>query len=284
MNGSFLPAHAAAALVVAACAAHAATFHETGDAGSALRLAQSAPIVGPLDAIAGRIDHAFDVDLFALNVADPHAFSATAVPVDAGAPHLQLFLFDVGGHGIVANSGWTFSPWPALPAGTLDGHPSGVCLLGVSPKNADPRGTFGTIFPDIVDGLSKPTGLSQIDILMDWTLDYTAIGGLYRIDLIGAKGLASPLEADFDEDGDVDGADLAVWRGGFGLVGSAIHSQGDADFDGDVDGGDYLAWQQQFMGPGVPARVDARDHGVPEPNSAALAAIAVMLVMRKRSH
>jgi hypothetical protein len=52
-------------------------------------------------------------------------------------------------------------------------------------------------------------------------------------------------EADFDGDLDVDHADLASWRGGFGVAGAA-KAQGDADGDLDVDGADFLVWQRQL--------------------------------------
>ena len=54
------------------------------------------------------------------------------------------------------------------------------------------------------------------------------------------------LGADFDEDGDVDGDDLTRWNTGFGVTGTATHTQGDADGDQDVDGADFLAWQRQL--------------------------------------
>jgi T5SS/PEP-CTERM-associated repeat protein len=50
--------------------------------------------------------------------------------------------------------------------------------------------------------------------------------------------------ADFDEDGDVDAADLAQWQGDFGPS-----SLSDADNDGDSDGDDFLAWQRQLGSP-----------------------------------
>jgi hypothetical protein len=53
-------------------------------------------------------------------------------------------------------------------------------------------------------------------------------------------------DADFDEDGKVDAADLAAWKGGFGTSGAALHAQGDADGDLDVDGADFVAWQRQL--------------------------------------
>ena len=59
--------------------------------------------------------------------------------------------------------------------------------------------------------------------------------------------VASAHSADFDLDGDVDGADLIRWQLDFGVNGDS-----DADADGDSDGADFLAWQQQFgRGPAV---------------------------------
>jgi hypothetical protein len=48
--------------------------------------------------------------------------------------------------------------------------------------------------------------------------------------------------ADFQEDGDVDATDLALWRAGF-AVQATSHVLGDGDSDNDVDGADFLLWQ-----------------------------------------
>jgi uncharacterized membrane protein len=82
---------------------------------------------------------------------------------------------------------------------------------------------------------------------------------------------APALEADFDEDGDVDGDDLAEWRDGFGANGAATHMQGDADGDADVDGSDFLVWQRQ-LGSSAPAIATAGS--VPEPAALALLLLA----------
>ena len=73
---------------------------------------------------------------------------------------------------------------------------------------------------------------------------------------------ADPLfEADFDDDGDVDGDDLNQWRGDFG-----VNNFSDADDDGDFDGEDFLTWQRQF---GSAAAASA-SNSVPEPAAMAL--------------
>lgn len=67
--------------------------------------------------------------------------------------------------------------------------------------------------------------------------------------------LANP-PGDFNNDGMVDGADLAQWRGDFG-----DNPDSDADGDGDSDGADFLAWQRNLgTGVAVPAT-----GAVPEP-------------------
>jgi hypothetical protein len=74
--------------------------------------------------------------------------------------------------------------------------------------------------------------------------------------------------ADFDEDGDVDGADLLEWRGNFGVNGFS-----DADDDGDFDGADFLAWQRR-LGSGLLGL--AAVHPIPEPCAVALIPMVAM--------
>jgi T5SS/PEP-CTERM-associated repeat protein len=78
--------------------------------------------------------------------------------------------------------------------------------------------------------------------------------------------------ADFDNDGDVDGDDLAQWKGDFGVNGLSS-----ADDDGDSDGHDFLAWQQQ-LGGGVPAAIASAT--VPEPASWVIALLLPMAIGR----
>lgn len=91
--------------------------------------------------------------------------------------------------------------------------------------------------------------------------------------------VANPTEADFDDDGDVDEADLAAWQNSYGLYASAEHWDGDANGDGDVDGRDFLVWQRQYTGSVEPlADVEA----IPEPNSLVLILLGTMTLSRKR--
>ena len=74
--------------------------------------------------------------------------------------------------------------------------------------------------------------------------------------------------ADFDEDGDVDAADLATWQSSYGTG-----DGGDTDLDGDSDGADFLVWQNNLSTPhgGIV--------GVPEPTTALLFGLALSMMV-----
>jgi hypothetical protein len=77
------------------------------------------------------------------------------------------------------------------------------------------------------------------------------------------------LSADFDDDGDVDSTDLAIWRAAFDL-----NQLGDADGDNDSDGADFLIWQrQQGSAPAV-----AATKAVPEPTATVMAVALLSLI------
>lgn len=85
---------------------------------------------------------------------------------------------------------------------------------------------------------------------------------------LGAFELIPPVvyaAADFNRDGDVDGADLTIWSAKLGQESGATQTDGDATGDGAVDGADFLAWQQQLTASAVAAA-----GVVPEPATVAL--------------
>ena len=81
-----------------------------------------------------------------------------------------------------------------------------------------------------------------------------------------------PFAGDFDEDGDVDGDDLAQWQGDFG-----VNALSDADNDGDSDGADFLAWQRQL---GAAAPAVSANAPVPEPATSMLVIVAAVGIRR----
>src|SRR5262245_8663322 len=81
------------------------------------------------------------------------------------------------------------------------------------------------------------------------------------------------IPGDFDGDGEVDGQDLAQWKGDFGVNGDS-----DADGDGDSDGADFLLWQQNFGAPMARAVASS----VPEPASLGLAAVGFLVASARK--
>lgn len=96
--------------------------------------------------------------------------------------------------------------------------------------------------------------------------------------------LSPPISADFNGDGDVDGADFLAWHNGYRTDSGAAHSQGDADADGDVDARDFWAWRNEFQaGLGAASESAPATFGaIPEPTTLALLALAALAVRRKR--
>lgn len=122
------------------------------------------------------------------------------------------------------------------------------------------------VFTTTQDGRESPFN-DRGQIAFSANFGSSANTGLFVSDAVAV----SILEADFDEDGDVDDMDLLIWQDGFGMNGNALHGDGDADDDGDVDGNDFLTWQQQY---GSEATCTSSSllggQTVPEPSSASL--------------
>ena len=90
--------------------------------------------------------------------------------------------------------------------------------------------------------------------------------------------VAPAADADFDADGDVDGADFLVWQRGVSFSGNAATSTaGNADFDADVDGEDLAVWQVQFRAP-----PNATADAVPEPASYLLVVSGMLAALQRR--
>jgi hypothetical protein len=99
----------------------------------------------------------------------------------------------------------------------------------------------------------------------------------YTIDNFSASEPAA-TPGDFNDDGNVDGDDLAIWTAEFG----AVTNGADANGDGVTDGADFLVWQTHFTGSTPPSAVSA----VPEPVALQLAGSAILIVagyVRRRS-
>jgi hypothetical protein len=87
--------------------------------------------------------------------------------------------------------------------------------------------------------------------------------------------IETSLDADFDNDGDVDAADLPIWRAAYG-----VNDGGDANDDGVTNGDDFLIWQRQFGNDATPATPIVG--AVPEPGACALLALGVAMIAARR--
>jgi MYXO-CTERM domain-containing protein len=133
----------------------------------------------------------------------------------------------------------------------------------------DPADPYGTV-QNVTSQLVPDAG--TIDLLTTFFQDAT--GNLYLGTLNGnifrlEAGSAQP--GDFNEDGYVNGYDLALWSDSFGIE---EPDYGDIDRDGDVDGNDFLVWQRNVTATSQPL-ANAGGGTVPEPTAGLLAALAI---------
>ena len=175
-----------------------------------------------------------------------------------GQPHVGLFqelLSDVGpnpshalGQNLLAAKDDTYIMFQAL-ASWLNPHTGADKLTSKNPSNGIELGfnnygaTFFELYLGDIDGAQNEAvdaaGNPLIDGLTDWH------------DFIEA------LASDFDQDGDIDGEDLAEWQAGFQTAG--------------LTAGDFLNWQRNLghQQPGAtPFNI------IPEPSTALLASLA----------
>jgi hypothetical protein len=274
-----IPLATLALAAAVAGAAAGAIYYEAGDAGQLVELAQDVAVAGPVDAIVGNIEHAFDADLFRMVIDDPAAFSAQAMLTDSPAVDAQLFLFNQRGYGVVANDNRFGALLPLLPAGSFQGAAPGVYFLGVSAAECDPAGIRGEIFPDDSSGVVRPLGASVFDPLLGWSLDYTAAGGNYAIALTGVSGTLAPplLLGDYNQNGVVDAADYTVWRNHLG-ANITLPNEDPTQTRGWVTPEDYTVWKQHYgeTSPGNGALTSSvgTSLSIPEPTTLWLLVIA----------
>jgi hypothetical protein len=131
--------------------------------------------------------------------------------------------------------------------------------------NLTPAAQFpGKSFNDLFGPPEDPTQLTvtgfQIYINKSVTVPFTVYFDNIRV---------GEYDADFNDDGKVDGLDFSQWRSNFGSGTAA-----DADGDGDSDGADFLVWQRQFGATGLNGAA-----AVPEPGTTALAGAALVALV-----
>ena len=143
----------------------------------------------------------------------------------------------------------------------LDGGLEVALQAGFTPALGQ---AFTLLEAGVVAGAFASPSLPGLEAGLAWELAY--LPQRVVLSVVPAPTFAP---ADFNDDGVVDGADLALWQAGYATSG-ATHIQGDADGDLLVDGTDFLAWQRQ-VGGGPPTVAAA----VPEPAAWLIAAAAI---------
>jgi hypothetical protein len=88
-----------------------------------------------------------------------------------------------------------------------------------------------------------------------------------------------PLAGDYNDDGTVDAIDYTVWRD---LLGTAGSLQNETASLGVIDGADYDAWKANFGATGGSGNGSVVNSAVPEPATAELMMIVLLLLSRRR--
>lgn len=175
---------------------------------------------------------------------------------------------------------------------TVTGLANETIDLAAEPvEGTSPAGTTGTLtlttgatsgfFTRINAALSLPVDVSETTDLGGISADIQVTG---TVNATSAFYVAiNGIPGDFQLDGDVDAADLTLWKNGYGLAAGAAPNNGDANADGSVDGADFLLWQRN-LGVMPPVAATPNVSAVPEPGmmGACLAALGALVAVRRK--
>jgi len=110
---------------------------------------------------------------------------------------------------------------------------------------------------------------------------------VYVDNLLISDPLAIWVQGDANDDGKIDGGDLALWQQNYDPLGlnadNNTFAMGDWNFDGKIDGGDLGLWQQNYNPLGLPTSVgDAPLAEIPEPATVGLLLLGGGALVRLR--
>jgi hypothetical protein len=148
----------------------------------------------------------------------------------------------------------------------IEVSPVGQVSISIT-DGSDPNNTYSTSYADasLADGFS--VGLHR-----EGGAGSAAHAGLFDNFMIALQ--PGNDSADFDGNGSVDGQDFLAWQQGFGIAGSAVHSDGDANTDYSVNGLDLAIWESTYG-----FHASAVIAVIPEPNCFLLLASGVCLLV-----
>ena len=113
----------------------------------------------------------------------------------------------------------------------------------------------------------------DLNLVFSLSLTTNDVGAGFSFDLL--FGNSTFGSADFDTDGDIDGADFLTWQRGFGVGTTKV--QGDANADSAVNGSDLVVWKNQY---GFVATSVAALGSVPEPTAFVMTIIGLSVICR----
>ena len=131
------------------------------------------------------------------------------------------------------------NPWDGSGSTLIEVFVNGDILR--NPNNGDPYSfekTEGGYTDNFITLYGQRQTFTQLDNLATHTFDNFTVWS--------APAFPVDVDADFDDDGDVDGFDFQIWQRGNGLTGQPDKSTGDSDGDGDVDADDLDNWQATY--------------------------------------
>jgi hypothetical protein len=144
-------------------------------------------------------------------------------------------------------------------------------VLSWSSQSADPNFHATNLNETVFVDLANPAGASSAVLRFKYTGTdnwFWAIDNLK----VGTGG-----NADFDNDGDADGADFLIWQKNVGT--GTTFAQGDADGSGSVNAADLAIWKAQF---GMTGLATGAVGAVPEPAAAAMAVLGLFVAAGAR--
>jgi hypothetical protein len=123
--------------------------------------------------------------------------------------------------------------------------------------------TFNIITANSISGAFDLVDMSGVPPGLTFAVDYL-------LNAVQLKVVSKPFfSADFDDDGDVDATDYAIWKSAFDL-----NQLGDANGDNLSNGADYVLWRKQLGSVPSPGAAAA----APEPSALAIALVLLTML------